>query len=229
MRVSLPPSRMASHRSDFASASSATRLRRRRLSLWINSPHGECRASSRFRSTGTKAHQAEPGPRFAEAFRKAGEAGLKRTVHAGESSGPEGVRDAIELLGADRIDHGVRAIEDPAVVALLAERGIPLGVCPTSNIALRVYSSMDEHPVDRLRRGGVRVSINTDDPSLLMTNLPHEYEIAMASYAWSEDVLREVARVSIEASFARPDTKEKLRSKLTNWRIGSETFDEISR
>jgi hypothetical protein len=102
-------------------------------------------------------------------------AGLERTVHAGESSGPEGVRDAIELLGADRIDHRVRAIEDNAVVALLAERGISLGVCPTSNIALKVYPSMEAHPLDRLRRAEVRVSINTDDPSLLRTNLLREY------------------------------------------------------
>jgi adenosine deaminase len=79
-------------------------------------------------------------------------AGLRRTVQARESSGPEGVRDAIELLGADRIDHGVGAIEDDAVVALLAERGIPLRVCPTSNIALMVYSAMEAHPLDRLRR-----------------------------------------------------------------------------
>jgi adenosine deaminase len=106
---------------------------------------------------GNEAAAGRTGPRFAEAFRKAGAAGLRRTVHAGESSGPEGVRDAIELLGADLIDHGVRAIEDNAVVALLAERGISLGVCPTSNIALKVYPSMEAHPLDRpLRRGGKR-------------------------------------------------------------------------
>ena len=91
---------------------------------------------------GNEAAAGRTGPRFAEAFRRAGAAGLKRTVHAGESSGPEGVRDAIELLGADRIDHGVRAIEDPGVVALLVERRIPLGVCPTSNLKLGVYPSI---------------------------------------------------------------------------------------
>ena len=89
---------------------------------------------------GNEAEAGRTGPRFAEAFRRAGAAGLERTVHAGESSGPEGVRDAIELLGADRIDHGVRAIEDANVVALLAERGIPLGVCPTSNLTLGVFA-----------------------------------------------------------------------------------------
>ncbi len=176
---------------------------------------------------GNEAAAGRTGPRFAEAFREAGAAGLKRTVHAGKSSGPEGVRDAIELLGADRIDHGVRAIEDEAVVALLADRAIPLGVCPTSNIALKVYPSMEAHPVDRLRRAGVRVSINTDDPSLLGTNLPREYEIARTSFGWNEDVLRDVARTSIEASFARPDIKEKLRGELSAWRIGLETYDEM--
>jgi adenosine deaminase len=184
------------------------------------------RIGVRFRSTATRRPQAGLGLASRRLFRKAGAAGLKRTVHAGESSGPEGVRDASELLGADRIDHGVRAIEDDSVVALLAERGIPLGVCPTSNIALKVYSSMEAHPVDRLRRAGVRVSINTDDPTLLGTNLPREYEIARATYCWTEDVLRDLARTSIEASFAGPDTKEKMRGKLSEWGTGSETFDE---
>jgi hypothetical protein len=102
---------------------------------------------------------------------------LKRTVHAGESSGPEGVRDAIELLGADRIDHGGRAIEDPAVVGLLAERQIPLGVCPSSNVTLGLYPALTAHPIDRLRRAGVPVSVNTDDPALLGVTLAGEYDV----------------------------------------------------
>ena len=177
---------------------------------------------------GNEAAAGRTGPRFAEAFRRAGAAGLKRTVHAGELSGPEGVRDAIELLGADRIDHGVRAIEDDALVALLVERGIPLGVCPTSNIALKVYSSMEAHPVDRLRRAGVRISINTDDPSLLGTNLRREYAIARASYGWTEGILRDIARTSIEASFAELEVKNKLLGKLNAWRMGAESLDELS-
>ncbi|RUX84858.1 adenosine deaminase, partial [Mesorhizobium sp. M7D.F.Ca.US.004.01.2.1] len=104
---------------------------------------------------GNEAAAGRTGPRFAEAFRRAGAAGLRRTVHAGESSGPEGVRDAIELLGADRIDHGVRAIEDPDLVDLLAQKQIPLGVCPISNVALGVYPSLAEHPLDALRKAGV--------------------------------------------------------------------------
>ena len=166
---------------------------------------------------GNEATAGRTGPRFAEAFRRSGAAGLRRTVHAGESSGPEGVRDAIELLGADRIDHGVRAIEDEGVMALLAERGIPLGICPTSNLTLKVYPSMAAHPIERLRLAGVRASVNTDDPGLLGTNLPAEYQMARSAFGWTDDIVREVARTSIEASFANADTKAKLKSDVSKW------------
>jgi adenosine deaminase len=166
---------------------------------------------------GNEAAAGRTGPRFAEAFRRAAAAGLRRTVHAGESSGSEGVRDAIDLLGADRIDHGVRAIEDEGVVALLADRGIPLGICPTSNLVLKVYSSIAAHPIDRLRKAGVRVSVNTDDPGLLNTNLPAEYELARAAFGWTDGVVRDVAATSIDASFADADVKARLKSELHAW------------
>ena len=166
---------------------------------------------------GNEAKAGRTGPRFAEAFRRAGAAGLKRTVHAGESSGPQGVRDAIELLGADRIDHGVRAIEDADLVALLAERRIALGVCPTSNTALGLYASMAEHPLDRLRRAGVPVCVNTDDPCLLDVTLPGEYARCVDAYGWSRDDVRAVARTSIEASFAEAQTKARLLTALQTW------------
>ena len=136
---------------------------------------------------------------------------------AGESSGPQGVRDAIELLGADRIDHGVRAIEDADLVALLAERRIALGVCPTSNTALGLYASMAEHPLDRLRRAGVPVCVNTDDPCLLDVTLPGEYARCVDAYGWSRDDVRAVARTSIEASFADAQTKARLLTALQTW------------
>jgi adenosine deaminase len=127
------------------------------------------------------------------------------------------VRDAIELLGADRIDHGVRAIEDESLMALLAERRIPLGVCPSSNLTLKVYDSLDKHPIDALRRAGVPVSINTDDPSLLHTSLPREYALCRTHYGWSDDVVREVAATSIAASFAADDVKARLWQRLAGW------------
>ena len=166
---------------------------------------------------GNEATAGRTGPRFAEAFARAGRAGLKRTVHAGESSGPEGVRDAIELLGADRIDHGVRAIEDDRVVDLLVEKGIPLGICPTSNLVLKVFPSMAEHPVERLRQAGVRLSLNTDDPGLLGTDLPTEYALVADAFGWQDDALRETARTSIEASFANDDVKSFLLEQLERW------------
>jgi adenosine deaminase len=166
---------------------------------------------------GNEAAAGRTGPRFAEAFRRAGAAGLKRTVHAGESSGPEGVRDAIQLLGADRIDHGVRAVEDAALVQLLVDRQIPLGICPTSNLTLGVCPSMDEHPIERLRRAGVPVSVNTDDPALLGTTLEREYALCAEAFGWTDEVLRAVARTSIDASFSNGDVKAALREALARW------------
>ena len=166
---------------------------------------------------GNEATAGRTGPRFAQAFRRAGDAGLRRTVHAGESSGPEGVWDAVELLGADRIDHGVRAIEDATLVSMLAERQIPLGICPTSNMVLGVYPSIQEHPIERLRAAGVRVSLNTDDPALLGASLVGEYSLCQQAFAWTDDVVRAVARTSIEASFAQPNVKTDLLKALASW------------
>jgi adenosine deaminase len=166
---------------------------------------------------GDEAAAGRTGQRFAEAFQRAGAAGLRRTVHAGESSGPDGVRDAIELLGADRIDHGVRAIEDPELVGMLVERQIPLGVCPTSNLKLGVYTSIENHPIDRLRRAGVAVSINTDDPVLMGASLVGEYALCSKAFGWSDDDLRALARNSIRASFANEDIKARLTEALAGW------------
>jgi len=166
---------------------------------------------------GNEAAAGRTGQRFAEAFRRAGDAGFRRTVHAGESSGPEGVRDAVELLGADRIDHGVRAIEDRGLVAMLAERQIPLGICPTSNLVLGVYPSLQDHPIEKLRAAGVRVSVNTDDPALLGASLVGEYSRCRQAFAWTDEVTREVARTSIEVSFASANVKIELLKALAAW------------
>jgi adenosine deaminase len=111
----------------------------------------------------------------------------------------------------------VRAIEDASVVALLAERRIPLGVCPSSNLILGVYPSMQEHPIERLRQAGVAVSVNTDDPALLGTSLEREYALCQQAFDWSDDDLWSVARTSIDASFADDNTKTRLRDALSRW------------
>lgn len=135
----------------------------------------------------------------------------------GESSGPEGVRDAIELPGADRIDHGVRAVEIPAVVGLLAERRVPLGICPTSNLMLGACPSMAAHPIERLRRAGVAVSVHTDDPAVLGASLEREYSLCSGAFAWSDGDVRAVARMSIGASFANDGVKARLHEALSRW------------
>jgi adenosine deaminase len=159
---------------------------------------------------GNEAAAGRTGPRFAEAFKKAHDAGLHRTVHAGESSGPEGVRDALDFLLAERIDHGVRAIEEPELVAELARRRVPLNVCPGSNVLLGHYADRRSHPLDALRRAGVLVTINTDDPALMGHSLVGEYAASAQAYGWDEGVLREVARTSIEASFCSDDLRRDL-------------------
>jgi adenosine deaminase len=166
---------------------------------------------------GNEATAGRTGPRFADAFRRAGENGLRRTVHAGESSGPEGVWDAVDLLGADRIDHGVRAIEDSALVCMLADRQIPLGICPTSNLVLGVYPSIQEHPIEKLRVAGVRVSVNTDDPALLGASLVGEYALCRHTFGWTDEITKSVAQTSIDASFASADLKTKLLETLKDW------------
>jgi adenosine deaminase len=163
---------------------------------------------------GNEAATGRTGPRFAEAFRRAGAADLKRTVHAGVSSGQEGVRDAIELVGADSFDHGVRAIEDPKVTALLVERRIALGACPTSSLKLGVVPSMTQHPIERLHQAGMAVSVNTDYPAPLDTSLKRKHALNRETFDWSADDLCSVARTSIDASFANHELKTRLRAAL---------------
>jgi adenosine deaminase len=100
---------------------------------------------------------------------------------------------------------------------MLAERRIPLGVCPTSNLKLGVYGSMEEHPIERLRRAGVLVSVNTDDPVLLGTTLEREYELCQAAFDWPDEVVKSLARTSIDASFASQEIQQRLREALNSW------------
>lgn len=163
---------------------------------------------------GNEAAAGPTGERFAPLFARARAAGLHTCAHAGESSGPEGVRDAIDLLGAERVDHGIRAVEDSALVRTLAARGVPLDICPTSNVLLGVVPSLDAHPVERLRAAGVRVSLNTDDPLLFGTSVAREYARCAEAFAWHPSTVAAIARTSIESSFAPPERRASLLSSL---------------
>jgi adenosine deaminase len=157
------------------------------------------------------------GEKFAEAFTLARDAGLHRTVHAGESSGPEGVWDAIDLLHAERVDHGVRSIEDPALVERLVADEISLGVCPRSNVSLGIYPDWASHPVERLRAAGVTVTVNTDDPAPLGTRLESEWAICADTFGWDLVDLGQLAHNSVRASFANDDLKRDLHAEISGF------------
>jgi adenosine deaminase len=155
--------------------------------------------------------------RFAGVFRRAGRAGLHRCAHAGESSGAQGVWEAMDMLGAERIDHGIRCTEDPALVRELAARGVPLDICPTSNVVLGIVADLASHPLDALRRAGVRVSLNTDDPLLYGIDLIGEYERCASTFDWGRAELAEVARTSIESCFAGSDRRAQMLLELDRY------------
>ncbi len=150
-----------------------------------------------------------PTEAFRRAYEKAAEIGLHRVTHAGEVGGPEKIREAIELLGAERIGHGIAAIHDPALMDLLAERRIPLEVCPGSNLktgalALQLQEEavrIEDHPLPKLLRHGVPVVLSTDDPAMFHTTLHTEYENA-ARMGLQEDELARIVEMGFQYAFS---------------------------
>ena len=132
------------------------------------------------------------------------------TVHAGETVGPESIWGALRELRADRIGHGLHAIDDPELVQYLAEKQIPVEVCITSNLMTGCCTVLEQHPVRKLFDAGVLVTLNTDDPDMFHTTLVREYEIAQTVFRFSEDELRELARNSFRASFLPDEKKREL-------------------
>ncbi|GAA1731581.1 adenosine deaminase [Dietzia kunjamensis subsp. schimae] len=180
------------------------------------------RLAARFADRGVVAvglvadERGNPVADAAGAFAIARDAGLGVVPHAGELAGPAEVRSAIEL-GVDRIQHGVRAVEDPRVVELLAERGTCLDVCPTSNVVLDVYPSLEEHPLPRLLEAGVRCSLGADDPLLFGVDVVDEYVAAHERMGVSVARLVGVARASIESSFAPSSVVGRALGGIADW------------
>jgi adenosine deaminase len=143
-----------------------------------------------------------PPEPFAEAFAVIKDAGLLSIPHGGELAGPESVAACLEALQADRIEHGVRAVEDPALVARLAESGVCLDVCPSSNLALGVVPSLAEHPLPALLAAGVPCSLNGDDPLLFGPGILSEYELGRTELGLSDADLATIARSSLVSSGA---------------------------
>lgn len=164
-----------------------------------------------FSMAGDEAGHA-PGP-FAPAFALAARAGLGCTVHAGEWAGPESVRAALGLP-VTRLAHGVRAAEDPGLVAELARRQVVLECCPTSNVVLGVYPSYDAHPLGVLRAAGVPVTLGSDDPPYFGASLAGEYRVAAERFGLTEDDLRDVTRTALRAAFVEDAVKERLLARV---------------
>ncbi len=160
--------------------------------------------------------QHHPAVDFVDVFRRARSAGLGLSAHAGEAAGPESVRQSIDDLGVDRIGHGVRSVEDPALLAEIVERQIPLEVCPTSNVRTGVSADFASHQVRELIDAGAFVTINTDDPAMFGCTLAGEFSV-VESLGYDDDTMRMLAENAIDASWAPAESKREMHLALAKW------------
>ncbi|MFJ8093716.1 adenosine deaminase [Streptomyces griseofuscus] len=161
-----------------------------------------------------------PRPQFKPFFDRAIAAGLRSVPHAGETTGPQSVWDALNELGAERIGHGTSSAQDPALLAHLAERRIPLEVCPTSNIATRAVRTLDEHPLRQFQQAGVLITINSDDPPMFGTDLNNEYAVAARLLDLDERGVADLAKNAVEASFLDAAGKARLAAEIDTYTTG---------
>jgi adenosine deaminase len=154
--------------------------------------------------------RGRPPEWFTDAYALAREAGLHSVPHAGEVEGPESVWSAIRALHAERLGHGVRSIEDPALVDYLRERQIPLEVCPTSNLCLGVYPAYEQHPIRRLWEQGLYVTVNSDDPPMFNTDLVREYQVLADRLDFAVAELEQLSLNALRASFLPAAQKAEL-------------------
>ncbi|MGH8825366.1 MAG: adenosine deaminase [Jiangellaceae bacterium] len=154
---------------------------------------------------------------FAPAFRIAAAAGLLAVPHGGELRGADSVRACLDFLGARRLGHGVRSGEDPSVLARVVDSGVPLEVCPASNVALGVYPKASDVPLRRLVDAGARVALGADDPLLFGSRLVDQYEIARSAHGFGDAEIAALARTSVEASAAPSDVRTRLLAGIDAW------------
>ena len=154
-----------------------------------------------------------PAPLFIEHFKRVRDAGLHVTIHAGEADGPHSVWSAINDLGAERIGHGFRSIEDPALVDYLVERGIGLESCPTSNLHISAVKDYASHPIKQLADRGVKFCLNTDDPGISAIDLAHEYSTAAVAVGLTPGQIRQSQVDALDMAFLSREEKVDLRKK----------------
>lgn len=151
---------------------------------------------------------------FAYAFDMAREAGMPLTCHAGEWGGPDMVADTLRDLKVQRIGHGINAIKDPALVSKIVESGVVLEVCPGSNVFLGASGDWADHPIQKLRDAGVKVTVSTDDPPFFGTTMTREFDMLADTFAWGEDDFAQVNMTAIEAAFCDDATRASIKKRL---------------
>ena len=154
---------------------------------------------------------------FAAVLDEARDAGLRLVHHAGEDGGPGSVREALDVGHSERLGHGIRVLDDPTLVAEVRDRGIPLEVCPSSNVALGLVPSLAQHPLPLLLAEGLTVTLNTDVPAVIGTTLPDEYARVRDTFDLSDTGLAQLARAGVDASFAPTQTKKRLYAGIDRW------------
>lgn len=158
-----------------------------------------------------------PPYRFGPLFHHARREGLGITVHAGEAGSAENIHTAIRSLHANRIGHGIRAIERFDVVRFIREQGVTLEICPTSNLQTGVVRSLGQHPLRDLTTLGLKTTINTDDPSVSDTTLTDEYLVAIAAIGLSLEQVRETVFNAVDAAFISEEERQRLRERFAEW------------
>ncbi|MBY5601743.1 adenosine deaminase [Rhizobium leguminosarum] len=156
---------------------------------------------------------------FKGAFQIAGEAGLGLTAHTGEWCNATSVLHTVEELSLSRVGHGIRAMEDKAVLEKLVERNVGFEVCLSSNLALMPHGLEQEHPLAKMLAAGCKVSLSTDDPAFFDTTPNDEYSIAQKRFGLSDSQLLQISVHAIDMSFCGTETKSKLRRKIDEWRV----------
>jgi len=151
---------------------------------------------------------------FAYSFDMAREAGLHLTCHAGEWGGPDMVADTIRDLKVSRIGHGINAIKDDALIAEIVDKGIVLEVCPGSNVVLNAVTGWDAHPIDALRKSGVKVTVSTDDPPFFHTTMTREFEMLAKTFNWDDTVFQELNKTALDAAFCDEATRSAIAKRL---------------
>ena len=161
-----------------------------------------------------RAERGNPPAKFAEVFERARTLGIPRVAHAGEEGPPAYIREALDRLDVCRIDHGVRCLEDPSLVARLRDEGIVLTVCPLSNVRLKVVERMEDHPLPQLREAGLRLTINSDDPAYFGGGVLDNYLACHRTFGWPREVFIELAGTAIEAAFLGDKRRLALHRRL---------------